>query len=76
MQFTKQEKEALFAHFDLSRDGHISYEEFARGVRGGMNPRRRGIVRPAAQLRSHRGAELRRTCWKTERRTSDVTLCA
>ena len=37
----------LFQTFDPDGSGSVDYEEFLRGVRGGMNERRQGLVRMA-----------------------------
>ena len=33
--------------FDVNKDGSISFDEFLRGIRGGLSKRRRGMVRLA-----------------------------
>jgi len=36
--------QALFKHYDVNRDGTISYEEFVRGLREPMNARREKVA--------------------------------
>lgn len=35
------EFERIFKYFDKNNDGRLSYDEFLRGVRGGMNENRK-----------------------------------
>ena len=35
---------ALHSHFDADRNGKVVFDEFLRGVRGSMCPRRRKLV--------------------------------
>ena len=50
IKWNKAEYEALFEIFDRDRDGQITYDEFLRGVRGGMTEFRLGFVRQAFAL--------------------------
>lgn len=44
IELSEQEMKALFGAFDVNGDGQISYNEFARAMRGPMNKFRRGLV--------------------------------
>ena len=46
----------LFGVFDRSGDGAIDYEEFLRGVRGGMNEFRMGLTRRAFKIMDKDGS--------------------
>src|SRR3546814_5438206 len=50
IQLNLNELEAAFSYFDRNRDGHIDLNEFMRGVRGEMNPRRRQLVLQAFDI--------------------------
>lgn len=41
---SKAETSALFSKFDKDGDGNISYDEFLRGLRGGLSDRRKAMV--------------------------------
>merc|ERR1711933_333858 len=47
VKFLAGERNVLFQHFDRDKSGTVSYDEFVRGVRGGMNSFREGLVRKA-----------------------------
>lgn len=47
VQVTPEEAYVLFSIFDVNHDGNISYDEFLRGVIGGMNAARTQLVRRA-----------------------------
>jgi Ca2+-binding EF-hand superfamily protein len=38
------ELQALMKYYDIDGDGNVSYEEFLRGLRDELTPRRRAIV--------------------------------
>lgn len=44
-----QEVEAVFQFYDRDGSGELSFNEFLRGVRGEMNPRRKALVQQAFQ---------------------------
>ena len=44
-----QEVEAVFQFYDRDGNGELSFNEFLRGVRGDMNPRRKALVQQAFQ---------------------------
>lgn len=50
------DSEKLFAIFDRSHDGSISYDEFLRGVRGEMNDFRKGLARQAFKIMDKDGS--------------------
>jgi len=47
VNITKYEFDELFTQFDLDKSGTVSYDEFLRGVRGGMNDFRLELVKKA-----------------------------
>jgi len=47
INITKYEFDELFKSFDLDNSGSVSYDEFIRGVRGGMNDTRINLVKAA-----------------------------
>jgi len=55
VQVTPEEAYVLFSIFDVNQDGNISYEEFLRGVIGGMNTSRTQLVRRAFQKLDRNG---------------------
>jgi Ca2+-binding EF-hand superfamily protein len=48
--FTPAEKNSLFSTFDYDKSGTVSYDEFTRGIRGGMNSFREDWVKQAFRL--------------------------
>lgn len=47
VKLTPKELDVLFSQFDYNGDGIISYDEFIRGIRGGMNEFRIDFVKKA-----------------------------
>jgi len=47
LQLDKVKCDRLFSLFDYNGDGQIDYEEFIKGLRGGMNTRRKDLVKMA-----------------------------
>ena len=45
--FSDAETQALFAYFDMNKNGEVEYDEFLRQIRGPMNPARKAIVAKA-----------------------------
>ena len=43
-QFSKDETDALMAHFDTNKDGNINFDEFLVGLRGSLNEARQAVV--------------------------------
>lgn len=41
---SKEESEALLAHFDTNQDGCVNFDEFLVGIRGVLNPERQAVV--------------------------------
>jgi len=50
INITPYEFEELFTLFDLDKSGTVSYDEFIRGVRGGMNDFRTALVKQAFEV--------------------------
>ena len=44
LNFSQGEISMLFDYFDVDSNGQISYDEFLRAIRGGMNPSRKRVV--------------------------------
>ena len=44
LTLSDSETRALFSYFDRDGSGNLSFDEFLVGVRGAMNPRRKGLV--------------------------------
>jgi Ca2+-binding EF-hand superfamily protein len=47
LQLDKVKCDRLFGLFDYNGDGQIDYEEFIKGLRGGMNARRKDLIKMA-----------------------------
>ena len=47
LNFSQGEISMLFDYFDVDSNGNVSYDEFLRAIRGGMNPSRKRVVAQA-----------------------------
>jgi len=52
----KVELQALMRHYDVDGDGNISYEEFIRGLRDELTPRRKAMVNKAFAMMDRDGS--------------------
>mmetsp|Transcript_105073 Transcript_105073/g.295911 ORF Transcript_105073/g.295911 Transcript_105073/m.295911 type:complete len:519 (-) Transcript_105073:53-1609(-) len=50
VRFSQAEKNSLFTQFDFDKSGSISYDEFARAIRGSMSEFRLGWVKQAFSI--------------------------
>jgi Ca2+-binding EF-hand superfamily protein len=53
LTWTPAQTKLMFDHFDIDKNGTISYEEFVRSVRGPLNDKRKQFVMQAFQVNKY-----------------------